>query len=66
MLHKMFENLDFNTNIIYNNRTYNHRGTSMSIIYEPSGMAKEYSPYACNLYIGCSHRCKYCYAPHTL
>jgi DNA repair photolyase len=29
-------------------------------------MAKEYSPYACNLYIGCSHRCKYCYAPHTL
>jgi len=29
-------------------------------------MAREYSPYACNLYIGCSHRCKYCYAPHTL
>lgn len=29
-------------------------------------MAKEYSPYACNLYIGCSHRCQYCYAPHTL
>jgi DNA repair photolyase len=29
-------------------------------------MAKEYSPYACNLYIGCSHCCKYCYAPHTL
>jgi len=38
----------------------------MPIIYEPSGMAKEYSPYACNLYIGCSHCCKYCYAPHTL
>ena len=38
----------------------------MAIIYEPSGMAKEYSPYACNLYIGCSHRCCYCYAPHTL
>ncbi|GHV12572.1 hypothetical protein FACS1894219_05750 [Clostridia bacterium] len=38
----------------------------MSIIYEPSGMAKEYSPYACNLYIGCSHCCRYCYAPHTL
>lgn len=38
----------------------------MSIIYEPHGMAREYSPYACNLYIGCSHRCKYCYAPHTL
>lgn len=38
----------------------------MSIIYRPTGMAREYSPFACNLYIGCSHRCKYCYAPHTL
>ena len=38
----------------------------MPIIYAPSGMAKEYSPYAANLYIGCSHRCEYCYAPHTL
>jgi len=38
----------------------------MPIIYEPSGMAREYSPYACNLYIGCSHLCKYCYAPRVL
>ena len=38
----------------------------MSIIYEPCGMAKEYSPLACNLYVGCSHCCRYCYAPHTL
>lgn len=38
----------------------------MSIIYKPTGMAREYSPYACNIYMGCSHRCKYCYAPHTL
>jgi len=38
----------------------------MPVIYAPSGMAKEYSPYACNLYIGCSHCCQYCYAPHTL
>ncbi len=38
----------------------------MSIIYKPCGMAREYSPYACNLYIGCSHKCRYCYAPHTL
>ncbi|MFI3229914.1 MAG: radical SAM protein, partial [Bacillota bacterium] len=38
----------------------------MSVIYKPTGMAREYSPYACNIYLGCSHRCAYCYAPHTL
>ena len=38
----------------------------MPIIYQPTGMAREYSPYACNLYIGCSHGCRYCYAPHTI
>ena len=38
----------------------------MPIIYAPSGRAKEYSPYAANLYTGCSHRCQYCYAPHAL
>ncbi|MCL2023632.1 MAG: hypothetical protein FWG82_04595 [Oscillospiraceae bacterium] len=38
----------------------------MPVIYTPTGMAREYSPHACNLYIGCSHCCRYCYAPHTL
>jgi len=35
----------------------------MSIIYEPAGKAREYSSLACNLYSGCNHGCKYCYAP---
>lgn len=35
----------------------------MSVIYEPSGRALEYSPLACNLFNGCRHACKYCYCP---
>ena len=35
----------------------------MYVIYEPKGRAREYSPLACNLYMGCTHGCKYCYAP---
>lgn len=35
----------------------------MSIIYEPRGKAREYSPLAANFYDGCDHRCAYCYAP---
>jgi len=38
----------------------------MVAIYEPKGRALEYSPLACNLYRGCSHRCSYCYAPNIL
>ena len=38
----------------------------MSVIYEPKGKAREYSPLACNLYLSCTHMCKYCYAPHAL
>lgn len=30
-------------------------------IYEPSGKAAEYSPWACNFYAGCSNDCEYCY-----
>lgn len=35
----------------------------MTVIYKPKGRALEYSPLACNLYIGCTHGCRYCYAP---
>lgn len=35
----------------------------MTVIYEPRGKAREYSPLACNLYSGCEHGCIYCYAP---
>lgn len=35
----------------------------MTIIYEPAGRAKEYCKLAANLYRGCGHGCKYCYAP---
>jgi len=38
----------------------------MSLIYEPTGRACEYSLLACNLFTGCVHGCKYCYAPKTL
>jgi len=38
----------------------------MSIIYEPSGKAREYSELAANFYTGCSHACKYCYCPAIL
>lgn len=34
----------------------------MKPIYEPQGRAREYSPYALNIYKGCIHRCVYCYA----
>lgn len=33
----------------------------MTIIYEPTGKAREYSPLALNVYNGCDHGCKYCY-----
>ena len=38
----------------------------MKPIYEPSGMAREYSPLALNIYMECMHGCKYCYVPHVI
>lgn len=38
----------------------------MSMIYEPRGKAREYSPRALNIYMGCTHKCKYCYAPSCI
>lgn len=35
----------------------------MKVVYEPKGRAREYSELACNLYMGCTHGCRYCYAP---
>jgi len=35
----------------------------MPIIYEPKGRAREYCKLAANLYRGCGHGCRYCYAP---
>jgi len=36
----------------------------MGLIYEPRGPAREYAELALNLYKGCTHGCKYCYAPN--
>lgn len=33
----------------------------MKAIYQPKGKAGEYAKYACNLYVGCSNNCDYCY-----
>lgn len=37
-------------------------GEREMVVYEPKGKAREYSPLALNVYLGCSHKCKYCYA----
>lgn len=36
------------------------------VIYKPKGAALEYSELALNLYVGCNHGCKYCFAPSCM
>lgn len=38
----------------------------MSLIYEPRGKAREYSPLALNIFSGCPHGCVYCFGPAAL
>ncbi len=38
----------------------------LKVIYQPKGRAAGYCPWAANLYRGCGHGCKYCYAPKAL
>ena len=38
----------------------------MKPIYKPKGAAAEYGDFALNIYIGCPHRCWYCFAPSVL
>lgn len=36
------------------------------VIYQPTGKAAEYNPWACNIYNGCTHNCDYCYNNHGI
>lgn len=38
----------------------------MPIIYKPLGPAGEYAELAMNIYTGCTHGCRYCYAPSVV
>ena len=38
----------------------------MPIIYEPKGRAREYALWAANIYSGCVHGCRYCFAPDAI
>lgn len=38
----------------------------MKVIYVPTGKALEYGNLACNVYLNCTHACRYCYCPQTL
>lgn len=46
-------------------RAAQEHGFKGKAIYQPRGAAREYSPWACNLYNGCTNRCDYCYNRHS-
>ncbi len=46
--------------------TLYHTPAYLKAIYQPKGRAREYCPWAVNLYRGCGHFCAYCYAPDSL
>lgn len=37
------------------------RNNKKKAVYNPSGKAGEYARWGCNLFVGCPHRCSYCY-----
>lgn len=49
--------------VVDTEKTVHHHG---NCIYMPNRRAAEYSPFACNLYNGCSHNCAYCYNNHGI
>lgn len=50
---------------MYQNGLFENRviAKKTGVIYNPSGRAAEYCRWACNLYRGCEHGCRYCYVP---
>lgn len=46
--------------------TLYHTPAYLKAIYQPKGRAREYCPWAVNLYRGCGQMCAYCYAPDSL
>lgn len=38
---------------------------NFDVLYQPSGQAGEYAPWATNHYEGCGHKCLYCYVPQV-
>lgn len=46
--------------------THQELEKKLKAVYRPGGRAREYSEWALNLSLGCTHGCKYCYAPKVV